>query len=69
MITNPYRDATLPAVPDAAAARFGGREALILRDERLAYAELHRRVVRLVSLPAEARPRRGPDRSPRLAQR
>ncbi len=47
MTENPYRDATLPALLAAAAARFGEREALVLRDERLTYAELRRRGVRL----------------------
>lgn len=47
MSANPYRDATLPAVLDAAAARFGEREALVLRERRLTYAELHRQVTRL----------------------
>src|SRR3989304_3109107 len=47
MAGNPYRDATLPAMLDAVAARFGDREAVVLRERRLTYADLHREVGRL----------------------
>ncbi len=47
MAGNPYRDATLPQMLDGVAARFGDREAVVLRERRLTYADLHREVERL----------------------
>ncbi len=47
MAGNPYRDATLPQMLDGVAARFGDREAVVLRERRLTYAALHREVERL----------------------
>ncbi len=44
---NPFGDATLPAMLDAVAARFGEREALVLRERRWRYRDLHREVERL----------------------
>ncbi len=44
---NPYRGKTIGHMLDAAAARFGGREAIVFADERLTYAELRGRVDRL----------------------
>jgi fatty-acyl-CoA synthase len=44
---NPYRDATLPAMLDAVAARFGEREALVFRERRLRYRDVQREVERL----------------------
>jgi len=44
---NPYREATLPAMLDAVAARFGDREAVVLRERRWRYRDLHREVERL----------------------
>lgn len=44
---NPFRGRTVGQMLDAAAARHGGREALVFGDERISYAELQRRVDRL----------------------
>jgi fatty-acyl-CoA synthase len=44
---NPFRDATLPAVLDAAAERFGAREAVVLGEQRLTYDALRREGRRL----------------------
>jgi fatty-acyl-CoA synthase len=44
---NPYREATLQAMLDAVATRFADREALVLRDARWRYRDLHREVTRL----------------------
>lgn len=47
MARNPYAESTLPAMLDAVAARWPDREAVILRERRLAYADLHAEVARL----------------------
>jgi fatty-acyl-CoA synthase len=44
---NPYRHSTLAGLLDAAAARFGPREALVLGERRWNYADFHREVRRL----------------------
>ncbi len=45
--SNPYRDATLPAMLDVVASRFGERDAVVLRERRLTYRVFHREVTRL----------------------
>jgi len=47
MTANPFWDATLPTMLDAVAARFGEREAIVLRERRWSYRDLHREVERL----------------------
>jgi fatty-acyl-CoA synthase len=44
LAANPFADATTYDLLAATAARFGAREAIVAGEERLTYAELHRRV-------------------------
>ena len=47
MPANPFAGKTVGRLLEEAAARYGDREAIVAADERIRYAELHRRVERL----------------------
>jgi len=44
---NPFKDETVGGMLDVSAARYGDREAVVLGDERITYAELRRRAERV----------------------